>query len=109
MLETIAKYDNPKIKGKTGIREYKNQKSNFCNKSYAEDALESLIKNANFKYVVLSYNSEGIISEKKLEKLLKTYSKKLFKKYRLDYRRYKKDKKTNKDKLYELIHIIDKN
>ena len=93
LLETIAKYDNPKIKGKTGIREYENQKSNFCNKSYAEDALESLIKNANFKYIVLSYNSEGIIGEKKLEKLLKTYSKKLFKKYRLDYRRYKKDKK----------------
>ena len=58
---------------------------------------------------MLSYNSEGIISEKKLEKLLKTYSKRLFKKYRFDYRRYKKDKKTNKDKLYELIHIIDKN
>ena len=112
LLETIAKYDDPKIKGKTGIREYENQKSNFCNKSYAEDALESLIKNANFKYIVLSYNSEGIISEKKLEKLLKTYSKRLFKKYRFDYRRYKKDKKdkkTNKDKLYELIHIIDKN
>ena len=38
LLETIAKYDDPKIKGKTGIREYENQKSNFCNKSYAEDA-----------------------------------------------------------------------
>ena len=109
LLETIAKYDDPKIKGKTGIREYQDQKSNFCNKSYAEDALESLIKNANFRYILLSYNSEGIISERKLEKLLRTYSKKLFKKYRFDYRRYKKDKKTNKDKLYELIHVIDKN
>ena len=109
LLETIAKYDNPLIKGKTGIREYKNQKSNFCNKSFAEDALESLIENANFKYIILSYNSEGIITEKKLENLLKKYSKNLFKKYRIDYRRYKKDKKmNNKDKLYELIHIIDK-
>ena len=36
------------------------------------------------------------ISEKKLEKLLKTYSKRLFKKYRFDYRRYKKDKKDGK-------------
>ena len=109
LLETIAKYDDPKIKGKTGIREYENQKSNFCIKSYAEDALESLIKNSNFRYILLSYNSEGIISERKLEKLLKSYSNKLFKKYRFDYRRYKKDKKTNKDKLYELIHVIDKN
>ena len=109
MLETIAKYYDPIIRGKTGIREYKNQKSNFCNKSFAEDALESLVENANFKYIILSYNSEGIITEKKLEKLLKKYSKKLFKKYRINYRRYKKDKKmNNKDKLYELIHIIDK-
>ena len=68
-----------------------------------------LIENANFKYIILSYNSEGIINEKKLEKLLKKYSENLFKKYRIDYRRYKKDKKmNNKDKLYELIHIIDK-
>ena len=75
---------------------------------YAQDALENLISNANFKYILLSYNSEGIISEKTLEKLLKKYSKNLFKKYRFDYRRYKKDKKTNKNKLFELIHIIDK-
>ena len=108
LLETIAKYDDPQIKGKTGIREYQNQKSNFCNKSYAQDALENLISNANFKYILLSYNSEGIISEKTLENLLKKYSKNLFKKYRFDYRRYKKDKKTNKNKLFELIHIIDK-
>jgi len=102
------KYLIKKIKNKNFYSYGLDQKSNFCNKSYAEDALESLIKNSNFRYILLSYNSEGIISERKLEKLLKSYSNKLFKKYRFDYRRYKKDKKTKKDKLYELIHIIDK-
>ena len=29
LLETVAKYDNPKIKGKTGIREYKSEKSDL--------------------------------------------------------------------------------
>ena len=108
LLETIAKYDNPKIKGKTGIREYKKQKSNYCSKSFAEDSLEELIKNAEFKYIILSYNNEGIIKERKLKSLLKKYSNKLFKKYRFDYRRYKKDKIKDKNNLYELIHIIDK-
>ena len=108
LLETIAKYDNPIIRGKTGIRQYENQKSNFCNKSFAEDALEDLIGNSNFKFILLSYNSEGIISEIRLEKLLKKYSKNLYKKYKIDYRRYKKDKGIKKDKLYELIYIIDK-
>ena len=32
LLETIAKYDNPKIKGKTGLRDYSNQKSKFSQK-----------------------------------------------------------------------------
>ena len=109
LLETIAKYDDPVIKGKTGIREYKNQKSEFYNKSFAEDALESLIENAKFKYIVLSYNSEGIIPEAKLERLMRKYSKNVFNKYKINYRRYKKDRKTSdKEKLYELIHIIDK-
>lgn len=108
LLETIAKYDNPKIKGKTGLREYKNQKSNFCNKSYALDALEDLIKKANFKYILLSYSSEGIISDNAINKLLKSYSKNLYKRYEIDYRRYKKDKIIKKNKLFELIYIINK-
>ena len=108
LLETVAKYDNPKINGKTGIREYKNQKSNFCNKSFAENTLEELIANSNFKYILLSYNSEGIINEENLEKLLKKYSKNLYKKYKFEYRRYKKDTKSNMNKLYEIIYIIDK-
>ena len=33
LLETISKYDNPIIKGKTGLRDYSNQKSKFCSKS----------------------------------------------------------------------------
>lgn len=108
LLETIAKYDNPKIKGKTGLREYKNQKSNFCNKSYALDALEDLIKKANFRYILLSYSSEGIINDNAINKLLKSYSKNLYKRYEIDYRRYKKDKIIKKNKLFELIYIIDK-
>ena len=108
MLETIAKYDNPIIKGKTGIRDYSNQKSLYCIKKEAEKSLNDLVKSAKFKYILLSYNSEGIISEKNLESIFKKYSHKLYKKYKFPYRRYKKDKKEYKDQLYEMIFIIDK-
>lgn len=37
MLETIAKNDNPTIKGKTGLRDYKEQKSIFCVKAKARN------------------------------------------------------------------------
>ena len=32
-------------------------------------AFEELIKNANFKYIILSYNDEGIISIEEIKKL----------------------------------------
>tara|TARA_B100000795_G_C22764596_1_gene425124 strand:- start:358 stop:1377 length:1020 start_codon:yes stop_codon:yes gene_type:complete len=106
LLETIAKYDNPELRGKTGLRNYENQKSDFCKKSYAEDALEDLMSNANFKYTILSYSSDGIIDETRLDKLILKYSNKLNKKYKIPYRRYIKDKDDVKKKLYEMIYII---
>ena len=71
ILETIALYDNPKITGKTGIRVDSSKKSNYCIKNKAKDELEDLIKNANFKYILLSYNDEGIISTKDTKKNIK--------------------------------------
>ena len=69
--------------------------------------MEELIANSNFKYILLSYNSEGIINEENLEKLLKNIQK-IYIKYKFEYRRYKKDTKSNMNKLYEIIYIIDK-
>jgi len=109
LLETVAKYDDPILKGKTGIREYSKEKSLYCQKSSAEDVLYDLIKRSNFSYVILSYSTDGIIKEQVLEKMLKNFSKSTYKKYRFEYRRYKKDKGINKKKdLYELMFVIDK-
>lgn len=109
LLETIAKYDNPILKGKTGMRDYSKEKSMFCQKSSAEDVLFELIKNANFSYIILSYSTDGIISELVLEKIFKKFSKNIYRKYRFEYRRYKKDKVASNNKnLYELMFVIDK-
>ena len=40
ILETIAKYDEPKLRGVTGMRDYSSQKSRFCNPT---TALEDLV------------------------------------------------------------------
>jgi adenine-specific DNA-methyltransferase len=109
LLETIAKYDNPILKGKTGMRDYSKEKSLYCQKSAAEDVLFELVKNANFSYIVLSYSTDGIINETVLEKMFKKFSKNTYRKYRFEYRRYKKDKEISKKKdLYELMFVIDK-
>ena len=59
VLETIARYDNPVLKGKTGLRDSNDQKSKYCSKRTLASEFENLIANAKFKYIFLSYNNEG--------------------------------------------------
>lgn len=108
ILETIAKYDNPIIKGKTGLREYSEQKSVFCMKNKVAEAFENLIKNANFKYIFLSYNNEGLMSLDTIEKIMQKYGR--YKVYMKTHRRFKADNaRANKtDITVEYLHCLIK-
>lgn len=70
VLETIAKYDNPQLKGKTGMRDYSMQKSDYCNKRKVKVAFEDLIKNTSAKYIFLSYNNEGLLTLDEIEQIM---------------------------------------
>lgn len=71
ILETIAKYDNPEIKGKTGLRvDNMEFKSDFSKKSKAKQAIQDIIEKARFKYVFLSYSSESIVSKQDIENMM---------------------------------------
>ena len=108
ILETIALYDKPKIKGKTGTREEISKKSNYCLKEKAALELEDLIKNAKFKYILLSYNDEGIINIDEIEKIMKKYGN--YKRYEKKHRRFKSDSDRDYKKNYtiEYIHCLEK-
>jgi len=81
LLETIARYDAPPIHGVTGMRDYKNQKSVFCNETTALEALEEVAKKGRFKFLVLSYNSEGIMPSEKIVQVLKPYGTVIFEQF----------------------------
>ncbi|MCL2650714.1 MAG: DNA adenine methylase [Candidatus Azobacteroides sp.] len=67
LMETIAKYDNPEIKGITGMRvNYENEKSKFCNATTALQELKKIAENGKYKTLILSYNNEGIMPEKEI-------------------------------------------
>lgn len=72
LLEIIAKNDNPIIHGKTGLRDYSNQKSLYCQKNKAQEVFADLIESARFDYIFLSYNNEGIIPMDFISKILKS-------------------------------------
>ena len=53
------------------------------------DYFEILIKKANFKHVILSYNQDGILSEKEIEGILKRYGIiNTYRLYKIPYKQY---------------------
>ena len=108
ILETIALYDNPKIKGKTGVREETSKRSKFCIKKEVEGVFEDLIKNAKFKYIFLSYNDEGIIPLDSIKRIMSKYGE--YKLYEKEHKRFKADSSRNylKDTTIEYIHCLKK-
>ncbi|MCA6069579.1 MAG: DNA adenine methylase [Endomicrobium sp.] len=110
ILETIAKYDNPIVKGITGMRDYHDQKSSFCNKDMALQSLNNIAKNAKYKHLVLSYNSEGIMPSKKIIEVLSRYGN--VELVEFEYLRFKSnnngESKTKKH-ISEQLYILAKN
>lgn len=109
LLETIAKYDSPQISGKGGLRDTSVNSSAFSKTGEAETAFEYIIAKAKFKYIILSYSSDGIMSKEYIEKILKMYGDPLsysFKK--VHYKRYKNHQAKDDDEHCEYLFCIKK-
>ncbi len=109
LLETISKYDNPDIYGITGMRDYKDQKSDFCNIKKAPASLDYIAKESNSNFLVLSYNSEGLMSHDLIMSTLEKYGKVSCDK--IDYNRFKSNSNglsKNKRIIQELVYILQK-
>ena len=108
LLNTIAKYDTFVPKGKTGLREY--YKSDWCRTGEVLSSFEELIENAQFKYIFLSYNNEGLMSQKDVQAVMERFGKYSLK--TKEYQRFKADKSENRNhkasKTFEYLHILEK-
>lgn len=109
LLETIARYDYPKISGVTGMRDYNDQKSDFCNARKALEALDNIAKNAKYKFLILSYSSEGIMKNDSIIEVLGRYGKVSLD--AIEYIRFKSNSNgvnKNKRTVQELVYILRK-
>ena len=108
ILETIAKYDNPKIHGKTGLREYQSQKSLYCSRTQAREAFKDLILKAKTKYIFLSYNNEGLMTLGDIKEIMSLRGK--YGHFTKEYNRFKADKSENRNykasKTIEYLHYV---
>lgn len=108
LLNTIALYDDFIPKGKTGLREY--TRSKYCSKKDVISEFEELIKNAQFNYIFLSYNNEGLMSVNQIQDILSHYGR--YDLVKKDYQRFKADKSANRqhkaDSTLEYLHVLEK-
>jgi adenine-specific DNA-methyltransferase len=106
ILETITKWDKPKTKGISGLRPWKNSKSKFCYRNEAADALKDLIHNCNTKHLLISYNSEGLISHDEIYNILSQIGKPFV--HEIQYRKYKSNNGTKEKTVTERIYYVKK-
>lgn len=106
LLETIAKYDNPIVSGKTGLREYKEQKSLYCRRQTVVKTFADIIRHANTKYIFLSYNNEGLMSFDEIKAIMSIRGQ--YGCFTQGYNRFKADKnrKYSANSTTEYIHWV---
>jgi len=106
LWESIAVWDKQITDTKTGLRPYKHQKSLYCYDSKCVSIFEDLIKNAKCRYMLFSYNTEGVIPYKEIMRILSSKGKVSV--FSHDYRRFKSNSngKKNKDSLKELLFLV---
>ncbi len=111
VLETIARYDNPILKGKTGLRNYDEQKSSFCSKRTVAASFENVIKHADFEFIFLSYNNEGLMPLDLIREIMSEYGQYIV--FTKDYHRFRADKNESRNhkssQTIEYLHCLIKN
>lgn len=106
ILETIASWDAPTIYGKTGLRPYAAQRSQYCNGETALKALAEIARNAACDVLLLSYNSEGIMPDEDIRQVLSERGP--LKVHHKSYRRYKSDSDNEKRTYKSHGNIIER-
>jgi adenine-specific DNA-methyltransferase len=82
----------PILRGKTGLVAGEDQQSDWCSARKAGGALATLLASTGARHALVSYNSEGLLSERDLRDVLAAASKSgTINRYSRGYRRYRSD------------------
>lgn len=112
MLETVAKYDFPEIKGIGGKRERGKKNSLYAQKSKVKVQFEDLLRQINFKHILISYSNQGLIPLNELIEIAKKFAVNgIVNIETFDYKEYKNHRSSNKrngQKLNEVIIYFEK-
>ena len=108
VLNAIVENRAPETDTKSGVKNDECNKSSYNKKKEVANSLEDLIKNADFEWIFLSYNNEGLLSFEEIKAILEKYGNYWVES--TDYQRYKADNNRNQaaDGVVEYIHVLHK-
>jgi adenine-specific DNA-methyltransferase len=106
LLESLSLYDSPELKGVTGTRTDKSGESLYCRKNSVYSSFDDLLSNADFGTIVISYSSDGLLSEEQLTELLQKHGNgKTLNFRKIPYRRYKRTANDDRNVLEYLMAV----
>jgi len=102
----------PKLRGKTGLPEDEDKRSDWSRRGRCEQAFTDLVSAAPCRHILMSYNSEGIISEECIERVLRERgASKTYRRLEHDYKRYRSDRDSDSrrykgDRVTERLYYV---
>lgn len=107
ILETIARGDEPIAEGKSGLRPWRDQYSNFCSKVKIRDSFTRIINNVKTNIILISYSEDGLLSIEELTEFLKGFGE--VKVNTIEYTRFKSNSSKLPSKIHEYLIELYKN
>ncbi|MGH7507558.1 MAG: DNA adenine methylase, partial [Longimicrobiales bacterium] len=102
------------IRGKTGLVDDEDKRSDWSRSRSCEAAFERLVAEARWRRCVMSYNAEGIIPETTIERVLKAHGRRAtYQRYPMAYKRYRSDadgerRRYRADEVTEYLYCVDR-
>lgn len=109
LLETLVLYDSPQISKVTGSRYTAPMRSDWSKEYKVNILFDKILANTKAKYIVLSYNNDGLMSKDFIEASLKRYGKvETYKCEKITYKKYQNWKSNNNNNHFEYLFFIEK-
>ena len=108
LLETLILNDHPSVSKVTGSRPVMPMRSDWSKEYKAHILLDKIIANTTARYIVMSYNNDGLMSKEYIEAVMKRYGKpETYCCKKISYKKYQNWKSQNHKEHFEYLFFVE--
>lgn len=109
LLETLILNDHPSVSKVTGSRPVMPMRSDWSKEYKAHILLDRIIANTTARYIVMSYNNDGLMSKEYIKAVMKRYGKpETYCCKKISYKKYQNWKSQNHKEHFEYLFFVEK-